>query len=89
MKRVKITIFCGVKFSTQNPIRVKFVTNCMSASKEYTTGCNLAKSNNFKKFQKKILNNNDTSPKKKFQLLKNVTNSGKDAGTPPGLAVRE
>ena len=34
---------------------------------------------------KKILNSSETTPKKKFQLLKNVTNCGKGAGIPPLL----
>ena len=48
----------------------------------------MAKSNYFNNL-KKILNSNETSTKKKFQLLKNVTNSGKGVGIPPLLSEND
>ena len=59
-----------------------------TASREFAKGCNVAKANYFNNL-KKILNSNETSPKKKFQLLKNVTNSGKGAGIPPLLSEND
>lgn len=56
-----------------------------AASKEYIHGCYKAKTNYFNSL-KKIFSSEDTSPKKKFQLLKNVTNGGKCSGIPPLLA---
>ena len=44
----------------------------------------MARANYFKNL-KKNLKSNETSPKKKFQLLKNVTNCGMGAGIPPLL----
>ena len=43
------------------------------------------KPNYFNSF-KKIFSSEDTSPKNKFQLLKNVTNGGVCSGIPPLLA---
>ena len=44
----------------------------------------MARVNYFKNL-KRILNSNETVPKKKFELLKNVTNCGKGAIIPPLL----
>ena len=59
-----------------------------AASREFDKGCKMARANYFKNL-KKILNSNETAPKKKFQLLKNVTNCGKGAGIPPLLVEND